>query len=56
MRFATLKDPLAIYAARMEACLVGAVRVLPRPGDYSCIWMNPNLTGKIKGGQGTRHR
>ncbi|WP_299727210.1 DUF427 domain-containing protein [uncultured Tateyamaria sp.] len=54
-RFAPLKDHLAFYAARMEACFVGAVRVLPQPGDFYGGWVTPNLEGRIKGGPGTRH-
>ncbi|MEO0380652.1 MAG: DUF427 domain-containing protein, partial [Pseudomonadota bacterium] len=54
-RFATLKDHLAIYAGRMEACFVGSAQVLPQPGDFYGGWVTPNLTGDIKGAPGTRH-
>ncbi|MEO9574896.1 MAG: DUF427 domain-containing protein [Lentilitoribacter sp.] len=54
-RFAALKNHLAIYAGRMDACFVGAVQVLPQPGDFYGGWVTPNLTGQIKGAPGTRH-
>lgn len=54
-RFAALKEHLAFYAARMEACFVGAVQVMPQPGDFYGGWVTPNLTGHIKGAPGTRH-
>ncbi|MFL4468869.1 DUF427 domain-containing protein [Tateyamaria armeniaca] len=54
-RFAALRDHLAFYAGRMEACFVGAVQVIPQPGDFYGGWVTPNLTGQIKGAPGTRH-
>lgn len=54
-RFAALKDHVAFYAGKMEACFVGDERVMPQPGDFYGGWVTSNLQGQIKGGPGTRH-
>ena len=54
-RFAALKDHIAFYAGKMDACFVGEDRVMPQPGDFYGGWVTPNLQGQIKGGPGTRH-
>ena len=54
-RFADLRDHLAFYAGRMDACHVGDVQVTPQPGDFYGGWVTPNLKGQIKGAPGTRH-
>jgi len=53
--FACLADHIAIYAASMDACFVGDMKVTPQPGDFYGGWVTPNLTGQIKGAPGTRH-
>lgn len=54
-RFLPLKDHIAFYAGKMDACFVGAERVMPQPGDFYGGWVTSNLTGRIKGGRGTGH-
>ncbi|WP_299287315.1 DUF427 domain-containing protein [uncultured Tateyamaria sp.] len=54
-RFAQLKDHVAIYAGKMEACFVAEVRVIPQPGDFYGGWMTANVQGQIKGAPGTHH-
>jgi len=51
--FAPIAACYAVYAGQMEACWVGAVRVIPQPGDFYGGWVTPNLTGRIKGAPGT---
>lgn len=53
--FAPLKDYLAFYAASLDACYVGDMRVQPQPGEFYGGWVTPNLQGQIKGAPGTRH-
>ena len=53
--FAVIRDHVAFYAGKMEACFVGDVRVIPQPGDFYGGWVTPNLVGQIKGAAGTRH-
>lgn len=54
-RYADIKDYIAFYAGKMDACYVGEERVMPQPGDFYGGWVTSNLTGQIKGGPGTRH-
>lgn len=54
-QFLRLKDHIALYAGKMDACFVGSERVMPQPGDFYGGWVTSNLTGQIKGGPGTRH-
>jgi uncharacterized protein (DUF427 family) len=54
-RFSDLRDFLAFYPASLDEAWVGAIRVTPQPGDFYGGWVTPNLTGKIKGAQGTLH-
>ena len=53
--FAPLAGYLAFYAARMEACFVGDIRVTQQDGSYYGGWVTPNLSGRIKGAPGTEH-
>lgn len=53
--FAGLAGCLAFYAGAMEACHVGAARVIPQPGDFYGGWVTPNLSGRPKGARGTEH-
>lgn len=53
--FRPLAGYLAFYAAAMEACWVGDIRVAPQAGDFYGGWVTPNLDGIVKGGPGTRH-
>ena len=51
--FAALAGYLAFYAGQMDACFVGAARVIPQPGDFYGGWVTPNLRGTVKGARGT---
>jgi uncharacterized protein (DUF427 family) len=53
--FAALAGHVAFYAGLMDEAWVGAVRVVPQPGDFYGGWVTPNLEGRIKGAPGTRH-
>ena len=52
-RFAALKDHIAIYAGKMQACFVGSVQVVPQPGDFYGGWITRDIVGPFKGGMGT---
>jgi len=54
-RFALLRDHLAFYPGRMDACYVGDARVLPQPGGFYGGWITPDVTGPFKGEPGTGH-
>ncbi len=53
-RFAAIAGHVAFYAAAMDACTVGGVRVAAQPGAFYGGWITPNLRGIVKGGAGTR--
>ena len=48
-----LRDHLAFYAGRVDACWVGADRVTPQPGDFYGGWITPAIVGPFKGAAGT---
>lgn len=52
--FAAITDHLAFYASRVDACWVGAERVVPQEGDFYGGWITPRIVGPFKGGVGTR--
>lgn len=51
--FEALKDHLAFYASRVDACYVGDERVTAQPGDFYGGWITRDLVGPFKGGPGT---
>lgn len=51
--FEDLRDRIAIYADRVEACFVDEMRVIPQEGDFYGGWITPDVTGPFKGGHGT---
>jgi uncharacterized protein (DUF427 family) len=51
--FAALRDHLAFYPGRVDACWVGEDRVKPQPGRFYGGWITPNLVGPFKGEPGT---
>ena len=51
--FAPLRDHVAVYPGRMDACFVDGVPVTPQPGDFYGGWITPNLSGIVKGAPGT---
>jgi uncharacterized protein (DUF427 family) len=54
MPYAALKDHVAFYAGRVDACFVGDERVVPQPGDFYGGWITAAIVGPFKGGAGTR--
>ena len=51
--FIGIKDALAFYASRVDACYVGEERVAPQEGDFYGGWVTSRVVGPFKGGPGT---
>lgn len=51
--FAAIRDALAFYAGRVEACLVDGERVTPQPGGFYGGWITSKIVGPFKGEPGT---
>jgi uncharacterized protein (DUF427 family) len=51
--YEAIRDYLAFYPQRMDACFVGSDRVKPQPGFYYGGWVTPELVGPFKGGPGS---
>jgi uncharacterized protein (DUF427 family) len=51
--YAALRDHVAVYPGRMDACLVGEERVQAQPGDFYGGWITADLVGPFKGAPGT---
>ena len=51
--FAGLRDHLAFYANRMEACYVEGERVRPQPGNFYGGWITDDVVGPFKGQPGS---
>jgi uncharacterized protein (DUF427 family) len=51
--FESIRDYLAFYPRRMDACFVGADQVTPQPGFYYGGWVTPELVGPFKGVPGS---
>ena len=52
--YAALKDHVAVYASRMDACFVGDERGIPQPGGFYGGWITQAFAGPFKGGPGTQ--
>jgi uncharacterized protein (DUF427 family) len=52
--FAPIKDHVAFYAGRMDACFVDDEQVTPQDGGFYGGWITADLEGPFKGGPGTR--
>ena len=52
--YADLRDHVAVYAGRMDACFVGAEQVVPQPGGFYGGWITAAFEGPFKGGPGTQ--
>ncbi len=48
-----LRDTVAFYPGRMDACYVGEERVQAQEGDFYGGWITSELVGPFKGGPGT---
>ena len=51
--FAVLKDYVAFYPSRMDACLVDGEKVTAQPGDFYGGWITADIVGPFKGASGT---
>jgi uncharacterized protein (DUF427 family) len=51
--FEAIKDHVAFYASRMDACYVGDELVQPQEGDFYGGWITSNIVGPFKGAPGT---
>lgn len=51
--YAALRDYLAFYPGRLDACTVGQYTVRAQPGDFYGGWITPDLAGPFKGAVGT---
>ena len=54
-RYEALRDHVAFYPGRMDACWLDDERVQSQPGDFYGGWITADLQGPFKGGDGTRH-
>jgi uncharacterized protein (DUF427 family) len=46
--YAALKDHLAFYAGRVDACHVDDALVVPQPGGFYGGWITPDVVGPFK--------
>lgn len=51
--FEVIKDHLAFYPSKLEACYVDGEKVIPQEGDFYGGWITANIKGPFKGGPGT---
>lgn len=51
--FAEIRDHLAFYPARVDACYVGEEQVVRQAGDFYGGWITSNIRGPFKGGPGS---
>jgi len=52
-RYGALRDHVAFYPSRMDACWLDDERVLSQQGDFYGGWITADLGGPFKGGPGT---
>jgi uncharacterized protein (DUF427 family) len=52
-RYAELRDYLAFYPSRVDACYVGDELVAAQEGDFYGGWITAEIVGPFKGGAGT---
>lgn len=53
--YEALRDHLAFYPGRMDACFLDDERVLAQPGDFYGGWLTADIIGPVKGAPGTTH-
>ena len=51
--FVAIKNYVAFYPARMDACLVDAEKATPQPGSFYGGWITKEIVGPFKGEPGT---
>jgi len=52
--YEAIKDHLAFYPSRVDACYVDDERVQAQEGDFYGGWITSDIEGPFKGGPGTR--
>jgi uncharacterized protein (DUF427 family) len=52
--YEALRDMVAFYPGRVDACFVGAEPVAPQPGNFYGGWITSTVVGPFKGAPGTR--
>lgn len=52
-RFAAIRDHVAFYPQRVDACFVDSERVQANDGDFYGGWITSGVVGPFKGGAGT---
>lgn len=52
-RFAEIKEHVAFYASKMEACYVNGELAQAQAGDFYGGWITSNIVGPFKGAPGT---
>ena len=51
--FEAIRDHLAFYPSKVDACYVGNERVQAQAGDFYGGWITADIVGPFKGGPGT---
>jgi uncharacterized protein (DUF427 family) len=51
--YAAIKDYIAFYPGKVDACYVDDEQVTPQPGDYYGGWITSEIVGPFKGDPGT---
>jgi uncharacterized protein (DUF427 family) len=51
--FEVIKNYLAFYPSRVDACYVNGEKVKPQEGDFYGGWITSEIVGPFKGGAGT---
>jgi len=52
-RFAAIRDHVAFYPGRVDACFVDEEEVVAQAGDFYGGWLTSDIEGPFKGGPGT---
>jgi uncharacterized protein (DUF427 family) len=53
--FIAIRNYLAFYPSRVDACFVDGQKVQAQPGDYYGGWITSEIQGPFKGAPGTRY-
>ena len=51
--FEAIRDHIAFYPGRVDACLLDGERVRPQPGEYYGGWVTDDIVGPFKGEPGS---
>lgn len=51
--YSTIRDYLAFYPSKMDACMIDSQIAVPQESDYYGGWITPNVVGPFKGAPGT---